>query len=656
MGQINVLDFQVANLIAAGEVVERPASAVKELIENAVDAGAKNVTVEIKRGGISFIRVTDDGCGMDADDLPVAILRHATSKIKDASDLDGITTLGFRGEALAAIASVSRLRIMSRRKRKQMGTSLEALYGEIIDLSESGMPEGTTVIVEELFANVPARRKFLKRDASEAMACAAVAEKAALANPKIAIKFISDGTMKFSTSGDGKLKNAIYSVLGREFASKMTEVRDMSDGISVSGYISRPDSVRANRNFENFFINGRYVKSRTAMSALEQAYESFIPSEKFPCCVLNIDIHPTFVDVNVHPTKLEVKFSNERLVFDAVYSAVRNTLLQKLDRPALNMNSPSVSAEDIALANAFVPIFDHKSEPPAQRYQHATIFDSSADEPEVSVPRVDNSAYDREQTPAFPWESGQEKTHTYTVDAANLTRAPETVTQYTETQVRSDVIMNSDLPRAVKEIKIETSVAPKPVEYRIIGEAFNSYVIVEVGEKVLIIDKHAAHERINFERMKRNLNRGGGETQMLLAPIEMMLDPQGYSAVKEHSSDLSSLGYELIFDDGRHTVGLAGYPAELEEESACDLIDELCDKLTNGSGTVRTAFDSLLESALYQASCKASIKAGHIEDEGHIKWICDNLLALPDIKFCPHGRPVAMELTKSEIEKQFKRS
>lgn len=659
MGKINVLDFQVANLIAAGEVVERPASAVKELLENAIDAGAKNITVEIKRGGVALIRVTDDGSGISKDDLPVAIMRHATSKIKDANDLDGIVTLGFRGEALAAISSVSHLRIMSRTKGREMGSVLESYAGQVLDISESGMPKGTTVIVEELFANVPARRKFLKRDASEAMACTAVVEKTALAHPEIAIKFISDGSMRFSTSGDGKLKNTIYTVLGREFASKMTDVRDMNNGISVEGFISRPDNVRSNRNFENFFINGRYVKSRTAMSALEQAYESFIPGDKFPCCVLNINIHPTFVDVNVHPTKLEVKFSNERLVFDAVYAAVRNALTRKLERPSVNLGSPSVSAEDIALASAFVPIFDHKTEPPKERYKHATIFD-----PQFSPPASEEAEVEV-QSEFPPVSEPTASTDTLTVERNNLTRdfpekisipvyteaeyiPPEhnTVTEYAES------VPDNGSPMPQKN-DIEDN--PPKIHYRLIGEAFNSYVFVEFEDKLLMIDKHAAHERILFEQMKRNIRKGGGATQMLLMPIDLILDPNGYSAINEHRDDIEKLGYSFELYDAEHRISLTGYPAQLDEESAAVLIDELCDRLASGTGTVDTAFGSMLESALYQASCKAAIKAGRIENEAHIKWICDNLLALPDIKFCPHGRPVAMEMSISDIEKQFKR-
>ena len=493
---------------------------------------------------------------------------------------------------------------------------------------------------------MPARRKFLKRDAYEATACAAVVEKIALARPDVAVKFISDGNIKFATSGDGKLKNAIYAVLGREFAGRMVEVRDISDGISVTGFISRPDNNRANRNFENFFINGRYVKCRTAMSALEQAYESFIPSDKFPCCVLNIGIHPTFVDVNVHPTKLEVKFSNDRPVFEAVYAAVRNTLNQKLDRPELVVKHNSVSAEDIALANAFMPIFDHAGEPPQKRYSQAGFFDTAAQR--VPIPEAPPQ---REEPPAPDETVYSPAPDTVRVDLSNVTRGSSSYQNYDLASAAPAPAGDGETAPAVEEVGAQT-----PVEYRIIGEAFNSYVIVEVGEKVLMIDKHAAHERINFERMKRNVKRSGGGSQMLLVPAVIALDPAGYSSLADHADELRAIGYVLEFDDASQGLTVAGYPAKLEEEEAYDLIDELCDQLACGTGTVRTAFDSLLEKALYQASCKASIKAGHIEDAAHVKWICDNLLALPDIKFCPHGRPVAIELTKSEIEKQFKRT
>ena len=661
MPVIQVLPPNIANQIAAGEVVERPSSVVKELVENAIDAGALGITIEIENGGLDLIRVTDNGCGIPANSAETAFLRHATSKIQSANDLFSIGTLGFRGEALASIAAVSSVTMTTRCEEEDAGIRILVEDGHVRSKESVGCAKGTCIEVTGLFANVPARRKFLKRDASEAMACTAVVEKTALAHPEIAIKFISDGSMRFATSGDGKLKNTIYTVLGREFASKMTEVRDMNNGISVSGYIGRPDNVRSNRNFENFFINGRYVKSRTAMSAVEQAYESFIPGDKFPCCVLNINIHPTFVDVNVHPTKLEVKFSNERLVFDAVYAAVRNALMRKLERPEVNISSPSVSIEDIALASAFVPVFDHKTEPPKERFKHAAIFD-----PQFTPPAMEE-AENASQTVQTP------SADTLVVESANLTReipeeiklpefpAPEYISPVTAVSESIPPVVETvpAEPAPVKEPVVSVSEIkeekPREIHYRLIGEAFNSYVFVEHEDKLLMIDKHAAHERILFEQMKRNIKKGGGESQMLLMPIDLILDPNGYSAIAEHKDDIEKLGFSFDMFDAEHRISLNGYPVQLDESEAAELIDELCDRLANGTGTVDTAFSSMLEGALYQASCKAAIKAGHVEDQAHVKWICDNLLALPDIKFCPHGRPVAMEMSINDIEKQFKR-
>ena len=339
MGKINVLDTQVANLIAAGEVVERPASAVKELLENAIDAGAGKITLEIKNGGISLIRVTDDGCGMTKDDALVCVKRHATSKISCAADLDGIATLGFRGEALAAISSVSKMRIMTRTKNSPTGIIIEFNAGKPVSVEEAGCPEGTSVIVEELFANVPARRKFLKRDAAETAAVAAVAEKIALSRPDISLRFIADGNLRFLTAGDGKLADVIY------------------EGVSVSGFIGTPENCRGNRNYENFFINGRYVRCKTACAALEQAFSSYIPSDKYPACVICLEINPAFVDVNVHPQKMEVKFSNERPVFNAVYCAVRNTLMNRIDRPRLADSEPTrLSGDSYRLYNDIISV------------------------------------------------------------------------------------------------------------------------------------------------------------------------------------------------------------------------------------------------------------------------------------------------------------
>ena len=370
MGKINVLPFAVANLIAAGEVVDRPASVIKELMENAIDAGADRITVEIQNGGVTFMRVTDNGCGMSPEDLPVAIRRHATSKIKVAEDLDGILTLGFRGEALAAIASVSDVRIISKTADAQFGAVLEAHGGNIHSITEQGCSTGTSVIVENLFANVPARRKFLKKDVTEAMAVTANVEKVALSNPQIAFRLIVDGNLKLETAGDGNLQNTIYAVFGKEFASRLIEVNSDHEGITISGFIGRTDNFKANRNYQNFFINGRFVKSKTAMAALEQAYTSYMPPEKFPCSVLYITINPARVDVNVHPAKLEVKFSNEKAVFEAIYYTVRTALEGNVTRPSMQLNFGTRTAKSAfapKVSEAIAPVKDGKIESLASR-------------------------------------------------------------------------------------------------------------------------------------------------------------------------------------------------------------------------------------------------------------------------------------------------
>ena len=356
MGKINVLSFEIANLIAAGEVVERPSSVLKELLENSIDAGATEIVAEIKRGGVSLIRITDNGCGIDKDDLPLALKRHATSKIRDKDDLGAIMTLGFRGEALAAISSVSDVTIITKPKDAPVGYMLTSEVGNIVDVSEVGCADGTTVVVENLFYNVPARRKFLKKDATEAINVTALVEKVALSRPDISIQLLIDGEEKFKTPGDSKLINTVRAVFGKDFASKLIEVDAKADGIKVHGYISRSDNVRKNRNLENVFINGRYVKSITAQTALERAYTSYIAPECFPACILFVDLNPALVDVNVHPAKLEVKFSDERCVFEAVYYSVKSALETHEYRPEMTLGrKPEISFDKNPVA-AFVPI------------------------------------------------------------------------------------------------------------------------------------------------------------------------------------------------------------------------------------------------------------------------------------------------------------
>ncbi len=641
MGIINVLDFSVANLIAAGEVVDRPASVIKELLENSIDAGANDITVEIKRGGITFMRVSDNGKGISKDDMPVAIKRHATSKIKDANDLNSILTLGFRGEALAAIASVSKLRIMSKTSDSEVGYILESESGNVKGIVEAGCPNGTTVIVENLFENVPARLKFLKKDVTEAMAVSAYVEKIALSRPDISIKLIIDGNMKFMTSGDSKLYNVIYILFGRDFVKRMIPVESTFDGVRVWGYIGTPDNIRANRNFQNFFINGRYIKSKTVSAALEQSYSAFIPAEKFPCAVLNLDINPSSVDVNVHPAKLEVKFSNEKLIFESVYSTVRQALENKIERPELKLsqNYDRLTSTDFTKKlNSFIPISDGGDDKKEQLSFVVspvpdTIVSTSTTE---DLPKAEETDDNKPVELSAPFETKFVVSECYNIK-------PD------EKEYHAPAMTDKTVEESTEEVFEE-----KIPEYRIIGEAFYSYVFVEVGESVLIIDKHAAHERIIFEELKKNLKNKQVISQLLLVPMDIVMTDIEIAAINEYADEIRSTGFE--FKIYGNTISITETPIELDLEGVVPMIQTVADRLANGTGNVTISRDMIYERALFQASCKAAVKIGHSHDSEHIKWICERVIALDIIKFCPHGRPVAFELTKRDFERQFKRT
>ncbi len=677
MGRINVLSFEVANLIAAGEVVDRPASVVKELMENAIDSGADRITVEIQHGGVTLISVTDNGCGMAADELPVAIRRHATSKIRDAADLDGIVTLGFRGEALAAIASVSHLRIISRERGTDTGAMLEADCGNIVGVTERGAAEGTRIIVEDLFSNVPARRKFLKKDATEAMAVAAYVEKIALSHPEIAMRLIVDGTMKIDTVGDGNLKNTVYSLFGKEFASKLLDCNIELDGIRVSGFIGRTDNVRANRNFQNFFINGRYIRSKTAMAALEQAYTSYIPPEKFPCCVLRIDVNPTAVDVNVHPAKLEVKFSNERPVFEAVYYAVRGALEANVSRPSID--TARFTQGSVRVSDMTTPIPEKKGESLKARQVAAELFTAATPEPqkkeEPKKPAFEHISAEQyvkeylggmratgvrvDTVKEIPKAQEKEKNNFPTMpneEAAKPTVEEKIIqTPNTEPTPAPAPRIEEKIEARVEtkaETKVETK-AEKPLSYRIVGEVFNSYVLVERGDSMLIIDKHAAHERIIFERLKAGLASLEVTSQMLLIPLEVMMTSDEIRALSEYKSEVEATGFEITA--GKYAVSITAIPEGISTDAVPDMLTVMAERILESTGSARLTRDIIFEKALYQASCKAAIKAGREYAPEHVKWIVDKLMELPDVTFCPHGRPVAMEMSHKGLDKQFER-
>ncbi len=705
MGKINVLSFAVANLIAAGEVVDRPASVIKELMENAIDAGSTRITVEIQNGGVTFMRVSDNGCGMAAEDLPVAVRRHATSKIRDAEDLDGILTLGFRGEALAAIASVSHLRIFSKPHDAPMGALLEAVGGEEVTLTEQGCSDGTTVIVEDLFANVPARRKFLKKDATEAMAVTANVEKVALSRPDIAFRLIVDGNVRLETAGDGDLRHTVHAVFGREFASRLIEIDTKEEGgIRVSGFVGRPDNVKANRNFQNYFINGRYVKSKTACAAVEQAYCSYMPPEKFPCCVLNLHINPAAVDVNVHPAKLEVKFSNEKPVFEAIYYAVRNALEQDKQRPDVKLNQGHISVEEARklfaetspthkprVSDATVPIREGRGEslrrqqikmeipaspahpspvPPAATHESRRPPIQQEREVPRDAPAPFRATLTKEDTPIPPMSltppppvledappSPQEMLARYIKDyeagkilpgeaapQEEVPPSPEKHKEVKSTQPSVPLLKSEDTPPP----------APEPPHYRVIGEVWNAYILLECEDKLLLIDQHAAHERIIFEQFKAAMKEKTPLSQMLMLPISFVCSSADVQVIAEYQAEIEAIGF-LYEIDGK-TVRVDAIPVGIEIGAVEDIFTTIADRVRNETGSAQLTRDILFEKALYQASCKAAIKAGRVYAKEHIEWLCDKLMRIPDITVCPHGRPVAMTLSRANLDRQFKRT
>ena len=694
MAKINVLGFDVANLIAAGEVVDRPASVVKELLENALDAGASQITVEIRKGGIAFIRVSDNGCGMDAEDLTMSVLRHATSKIAQAEDLDGIMTLGFRGEALAAISAVSRMKIYSKIPGTEFGSQMVCEGGSVVSVSESGCAPGTTVIVEDLFFNVPARRKFLKKDSTETVAITAVMEKLALSKPGVSFKYVADGEVRFITAGDGDLHSAIYALFGRENASRTVEVNREENGIRVWGCISEPDNVRSNRNMENFFINGRYVKSRTAAAALEQAYKSRIPPEKFPFCVLHIEVNPAAVDVNVHPAKLEVKFSNERVIFDAVYYAVLGALSSAGSRPELKLSHTQTKSSPEKSVSPFPSAAEAASLRAAMQAAARTgvrdPYVPPLNDKEIASARVapkqdfwTSEEESRRMFAAFVPMGGEGKTNAVKQQIripapANTTPAapaqPVPTAQESEEETQSDTALPpSEVPIAPQaEIRVEecaphsseetaetlpSAETETPPDYVILGEAFNCYVIVQMEDRLILIDKHAAHERILFDELCANMKKKAKTAQLLLFPVEIPMSEEELAVLEEFRDKIEAIGF--AFRCGERNVSVSAVPTEITREAAADMMGVLAGRLADGTGSVESTEAEFFEARLYQASCKAAIKGGRVYSLENIKWLCDRILCDPKdgsaVKTCPHGRPVAFELRKSSIERQFSR-
>lgn len=642
MPNINILPKHIAELIAAGEVVERPSSIVKEIMENAIDAGADKITLEIKRGGITYIRITDNGCGIDRDNIRKAFISHATSKISTADDLNAICTLGFRGEALASIAAVSRVEVMTRGEGEEVGTRYCIEGGEETLLDDAGCPKGTTLIVRDLFYNTPARMKFLKKDVSEGNAVAAVVDRIALSHPEVSIRFIRDSKDVLFTSGDGKLENAIYKTLGKDFASTLIPCDYELEGVRVSGFISKPFNARPNRMMQYFFLNDRFIKTRTGMVALEEAYKNSIMVGKFPACVLNIHIAPGAVDVNVHPSKTEVRFANEKLIFNAVYYCAKSALQQGDTRVQANFKQK--------VGRQFMP--------KPNEGRQIKIYEQQLEQvKKESLPKED--FWSKTTSEEFVKLSEPKKTEKITFnDSSEFSlkkdEEPDLIPVFKPVEEAKPPVIET-VEEAVPEAKAEQpaseveEVKPEPEPYRVIGEAFKTYILVEQGKKLLIIDKHAAHERMLFEKLRAN--NGEIETQMLLAPVTVTLSKEEYSAVLDNLELLDKAGYR-VEDFGGGMVIVSECPTAVADADLAEVVMELAGYLVNNR---RELIPEKLDWIYHSTACRAAIKAGDKTSEYELEKFVEKLLNDPDIRYCPHGRPVLIEMSKYEIEKNFGR-
>ena len=657
MGVINVLDKHVAELIAAGEVVERPASVIKELVENAIDAGAKHITVEIKNGGTTFMRVTDDGCGIMKDDVRVAFLRHATSKVREQNDLDRISTLGFRGEALASISAVSRLQLITRSVSEDVGTSYLIEGGEEQSFDDAGCPAGTTFVIRDLFYNIPARAKFLKKDVSEGNAVSNIIDKTALSHPEIAFTYIRDGKQALKTFGDGKLLSAIYSVFGREFANGLIPVDYQLNAITVSGYVSKPVHSRPNRNMQNFFINGRFVKSRTAMAALEEAFKHSVMVGKFPSCVLSLRLPYEMIDVNVHPAKIEVRFINERPVFDAIYHAVKTALMQHDTQKQATFKQPT-AFRDVPQFNPFrnadaiiktppkplQPAPQPAPQAPADPIGELDILDAA----ELSAPK---RLSDVSEDHPFDIISKQAIGAAKKEAAFGKTPLPAKETPFVNTPSPQPPAPTEEPPEVVMKDNAQPMLFKQPEnELLYIGEAFGTYIIVERNQKeLLFIDKHAAHERIIYEKLKAE--KAGASSQLLLQPVTVTLGKDEYDAAVQHLELFNACAFD-VEDFGNATLLVRSAPQYLDAAEVGDCITEMADYIAQGKNDI---FTEKMDWFYHNVACRSAIKAGNKNSAEELMEIVKMLEENPDIRYCPHGRPVSIVMKKSEIERQFGR-
>lgn len=624
MAVINLLSPHVADLIAAGEVVERPASVIKELLENAFDAGAKSVICEIRNGGMTYIRVTDDGCGMAPEDAGVAFLRHATSKLSSESGLEAISTMGFRGEALAAISSVSRIELITRLKGASSGTRVTLEAGDIQDMESFGCPDGTTMIVRDIFYNTPARLKFMKSDRTEASACEAAALRCALGRPDVSVRFIKDGSEEFFSPGDGRIDSCLYALLGRTETASMLQCTSSAEGLKLRGYVSSPSEGRGNRAHQFFFVNGRYIKSTLLQSALEQAYRNTLLSSRYPSCALYLELSFSSVDVNVHPAKTEIRFGSEKAVFDFVYHAVRFALESE------NRLSSPVPSSPIA------PTPEHRAPNTASHSPHTPSHELRTPNLEPPTPNTSHL------TPNTSHLSSPREEYCPQFRLDPIEHIPQHVPKTAE---------SLDIPAPVEktvEKPVQNVESPAVPDHKILGEAFNAFIAVEQNGEIILIDKHAVHERMIFDRLRQI--PGEITSQMLLSPVTLRLSPEDAELIERNGALFSELGYEIeLFGDTEYII--RGVPADMFASDAVASVEEICEKLRS---CISPDPSASRDEVLHTVACKAAIKAGWDTQKSELEVLVKAVLS-GAVKYCPHGRPVSAVITRRDLDKLFKR-
>ena len=672
MGNIVLLDDLTINQIAAGEVIERPANVVKELVENSIDAGATKISVEIENGGITSIRITDDGKGIAPDDVALAFERHATSKIRSAEDLTKVMTMGFRGEALASIAAIAKVELITRTRDQEIGTKVIVEGGDIISKEECGAPYGTTIIVRELFYNTPVRYKFLKKDFTEGGYIESAVEKIALINPSISFRLVNNRKTILQTSGNGDITTVVYNIFGKDVSQNLVNVDNEYEGVKVRGVAGKPEIARSNRTNQLFYVNGRNIKDKILSAAVEEAYRTLIPHGKFGFCIIDIRLNPELVDVNVHPAKLEVRFADESKVFKAVHYGIKNALLGEditRDEEKEKVEEPKIIEKNVEETapqrRGLFDIFRNKSteqtpENPDEKYATIEVKVNNDNQAKNSV--IDKIEFDEEKQ--YPKPIAEEtQLEELEEPLQNITYLPKKESNESEEQEFEKIVEKNYKPEEDNiECKVEEDIRPiydqdieekSPVpEYKILGVAFNTYIILELDEDIYILDQHAAHERVLYEKVKENFYRAGGkEAQMLLLPDVLELSKRDMHIVKDHMDLFEQAGFTLE-EFGENTIKITGVPVICFEMNTKDLFMDILDGIDI---TNRTNKQDIEEKFIATVACKAAVKANMVLDEREIRGLLDELLLLDNPFTCPHGRPTAIRITKTEIEKKFGR-